>query len=90
LSDALFEVTPAMRAAVHERMAQAGVRVPRRVFDDASELVDQHLGREAVRLALGRVAETRRIVARDRVVQAALGSLRGAATTWEMLNRMID
>jgi hypothetical protein len=74
-----------MRAAVYERLTRMGVTIPRRVFDEASDLVDQHLGREAVRVSLGRAAETRRIVARDRVVQEAMARLRGATSTWDVL-----
>lgn len=85
ITDPLFTVTPAMRAALYVRLEQMGVRIPRQVYDGASDLVDQHLAREAVRSALGRGAETRRIVARDRVVQEAMGRLRGAETTWDVL-----
>jgi carboxyl-terminal processing protease len=85
LSDPLFAVTPAMRASVYTRLVASGAKVPRHVFDDAAEWIDPIFAREAVRITLGRAAETRRIVARDRVVQEALSRLRGAATTWAML-----
>jgi carboxyl-terminal processing protease len=76
VSDPLFVVTPTMRDAVYSRLLAGGVRLDRRTFDGASDLVDQSLGRATTLAAFGRAAETRRIVARDRVVQEAIARLR--------------
>jgi hypothetical protein len=85
LSGADFVVTPAMRDALHARLARAGLPLDRAVFNRASGWVDRQLGAEATRLAFGRAAEERRLVTRDRTVQEAVARLSAAKTTRELL-----
>jgi carboxyl-terminal processing protease len=71
VKDPLFEVTPAMRAAVYQRLERSGVHVTRSVFDGAGDWIDRRIGEQTTRLAFGPAAESRRIVMRDRVVEQA-------------------
>lgn len=75
ISDPAFEVTPEMRNALFARLERSGPKVPRSVFDAASEWIDTQLGLEITRSAFGRAAENRRAVIRDRVVAEAMARL---------------
>jgi carboxyl-terminal processing protease len=69
----------AARTAVRRRLEARGVLVPEAAWAAGAEWVARQLGNEAVRYALGRAEETRRIVSRDPVVQEARTRLRQAA-----------
>jgi carboxyl-terminal processing protease len=82
-----FVVTPEMRASVRRRLSAKGVLVPDDRWTVGGEWLDRALGNEAVRYALGRGEETRRIVSRDPVVDEARARLKASPTTKELLER---
>jgi carboxyl-terminal processing protease len=85
VSSPLFDVTPAMRDALYDRLRSAGIVIDRTIYNRGSELVDRWLGGEATRLAFGRAAEARRITLRDRTVQDAMTRLHAARNTRDLL-----
>ena len=71
-------VTPAMLDGAWQAVRDRGFEIDRATFDGASRLVATFLGREMVRVALGNVAEVRRSLSEDALVQAAATRLRAA------------
>ena len=82
-----FVVTPEMRSGVRRRLGAKRVTVPDDRWTVGGEWIDRTLGNEAVRYALGRAEETRRIVSRDPVVDEARARLRASSTTKALLER---
>jgi carboxyl-terminal processing protease len=81
-----FTVTPAMRAAVVERLARKGVVLPPEAVAQAGRFLDQNLSYEIARYVFGRPAEFRRRAQDDRQVQVALELLRKAPTPEALLD----
>ena len=84
-----FEVTPAMRDALWQRMAQRGITMDRAVYDSASALVSGLLSYEIARYAFGPKAESARVLADDPVIKAALELATGVRDTKELISRAI-
>jgi len=76
VSDPMFDVTPAMRASLYQRLERSGAHVSRSVFDNAQELIDRRLGELVTRQVFGSAAEERRNILRDKVVEQAVKLLR--------------
>jgi carboxyl-terminal processing protease len=70
-------VTPAMLDAAWQVLRSRGFSFDRGIYDRASGLVARVLGREIVRLEFGAVAEARRAIAEDEVIQRAASLLSG-------------
>ena len=83
-----FTVTDAMRDAVWQRMRQRGIEIDRSVYDAAAPLVSRLIAYDVARYVFGRLAEQRRIVQDDPVVQRALELTRGAKTQKDLLARV--
>jgi hypothetical protein len=83
-----FAVTDAMRDAVWQRMRQRGIEIDRAVYDGAAPLVSRIIGYDVARYVFGRLAEQRRAVQDDPVVQRAVELTRGAKTQKELLARV--
>ena len=82
-----FPVTAAMRDELWRRMQQRGIRIDRAVYDSAGAFVGRLLAYDVVRYTFGRLAEQRRTVQDDPVVQTAVELLRGTSTQKELLAR---
>lgn len=82
-----FVVTPAMTEDLWRTMRARGLAVPRKVFDDASPLVESLLGREIARYVFGAQEEAIRAIRDDRVVQAAVRLMSGVRSQRELLER---
>jgi carboxyl-terminal processing protease len=82
-----FTVTDAMREAVWQRMRQRGIQIDRSVYDGAAPLVSRFIGYDVARYVLGRLAEQRRAVQEDPIVQRAVELTRGVKTQKELLAR---
>jgi carboxyl-terminal processing protease len=83
-----FAVTDAMRDAVWQRMRQRGIEIDRSVYDGAASLVSRIIGYDVARYVFGRLAEQRRAVQDDPIVQRAVELTRGAKTQKELLARV--
>jgi carboxyl-terminal processing protease len=83
-----FAVTDAMRDAVWQRMRQRGIEIDRAVYDSAAPLVSRIIGYDVARYVFGRLAEQRRAVQDDPIVQRAVELTRGAKTQKELLGRV--
>jgi carboxyl-terminal processing protease len=76
-----FEVTPAMRRALFERVRAGGVEVNWEQFDGARRFIDTQLGDQITRSRFGAAAAARRDDATDRVLQDAIALLQSAPDT---------
>jgi hypothetical protein len=85
--DPLFVVTPAMREALWQRMAQRHIAMPRDLYDRNAPLVDRALGIEIARYVLGAEAELRRGVRDDPTLATAAALARGASGMPALLTR---
>ena len=74
-----------MRDQVYPLLQQAGVGVPRDVFDNASGYIDEQLGYEITRAVFGSGAEARRRALSDRQMQTAVRLLRRGRTQEQVL-----
>jgi carboxyl-terminal processing protease len=81
-----FQVTPAMREKVYERLKAKGVTISADTYAGANGLVSDWLGYEVARYVFGRPAEFRRRAQDDRQVQAALALLRKAQTPKDLMD----
>lgn len=82
-----FDITPAMRETVYARLRQRGVEVPREVYDGAAPLVDRLLTQEIARFVFDDQTSVQRSVQWDRVLQTAVGLLRGTDNQAELIRR---
>jgi len=83
-----FTVTDAMRDAVWQRMRQRGIDIDRSVYDGAAPLVSRFITYDVARYVFGRLAEQRRVVQDDPIVQRAVELTRGTKTQKELLARV--
>jgi len=79
-----FVVTPALRARLVARMRAEGILLSPREADTLQGLLDRALGNEIARYVMGREAEIRRRLQRDRQAELALKVLRRSGTVREM------
>lgn len=82
-----FVVTPAMRAALYDRMLKHGIVISRPVYDAAEPLVTRILGAQIARYALGPDAEFARGLRNDRSLAVSLQLLNGVKSRRELLDR---
>ena len=75
-----FQVTPAMRNALFERVARAGIGVTRPQYDAAQRYVDLRLVNAIARARFGESVAAQRNDATDRVLQEALRLARTSPT----------
>ena len=80
-----FQVTPAMRQEVYQRLRGKNVDISPAVFEGARTLIDEQLGYEVARYVFGRQAEFRRRSRDDTQLQTAFGLLRKAQTPRELM-----
>jgi carboxyl-terminal processing protease len=80
-----FQVTPAMRQEIYQRLRAKRVDVSPAVFEGARSLIDQQFGYEVARYVFGRQAEFRRRSLDDSQLQTAFGLLRKAQTPRELM-----
>lgn len=79
-----FVVSPALRARLVARLRDKGIALSPSESDTLRGLLDRALGNEIARYAIGREAEVRRRLGRDRQAGVALQVLRRSATVREM------
>ena len=89
VSDESFQVTPAMRDNLFERLMEEGLPLPRETFDEAAFYVDEQLGYEIARELFGTESVVRRQAKADRQLQAALRLLRRTDSQQETLTAAI-
>ena len=89
VSDESFQVTPAMRDTLFERVMEAGLPLPRETYDEAAFYVDEQLGYEIARELFGTESVVRRQAKADRQLQAALRLLRRTDSQQETLTAAI-
>ena len=82
-----FAVTPAMRAALYDRMTKRGIVVLRPIYDAAEPLVTRILGAQIARYSLGPDAEFARGLRNDRSLAISLQLLNGVKSQRELLDR---
>jgi carboxyl-terminal processing protease len=82
-----FDVTPAMRDEVWNRMRARGVDIPRIVFDDAEPLVSRVIAFDIARYVFGAEAEFRRRASVDKPLLKAIELARGARTEEDLLRK---
>lgn len=87
VTDATFDVTPAMRGELLRRMRQRGAVVDSAVYDDAAPLVSRLLGYEIARYVFGRQGEFLRRVRDDEAIRTAVELLAGAGTQGAVFDR---
>ncbi len=75
-----FQVTPAMRNALYERISRAGIGVTRAQYDAAQRYVDLRLVNAVARARFGESVAAQRNDATDRVLQEALRLARTSPT----------
>jgi hypothetical protein len=75
-----FQVTPAMRNTLYERIARAGIGVTRAQYDAAQRYVDLRLVNAIARARFGDSVAAQRNDATDRVLQEALRLARSSPT----------
>jgi len=75
-----FQVTPAMRNALYERVSRAGIGVTRAQYDAAQRYVDLRLVNAIARARFGESVAAQRNDATDRVLQEALRLARSSPT----------
>lgn len=80
-----FTVTPAMREALRQRLAAAGVQVPAADWQNATVYVDRMLADRIVRFAFGDAATLRRDFSDDAQLTRAVELLRNGSTTQQAL-----
>ena len=80
-----FQVTPAMRQEIYQRLRGKNVDLSPAVFEGAHTLIDQQFGYEVARYVFGRQAEFRRRSQDDTQLQTAFGLLRKAQTPRELM-----
>ncbi|HMG71711.1 MAG TPA: S41 family peptidase [Gemmatimonadaceae bacterium] len=85
-----FEVTPAMREEVWNRMKARGIEIPRNVYDEAEPLVSRMIGFDIARYVFGSEAEFRRRASIDKPLQKALQLARGAKSEHDLLRKAIE
>lgn len=83
-----FEVTPAMRAELWNRMRARGITMDSLVYDAASPLVNRLIGDRVAQYALGGSAGFLRAAREDEDIAMALSLLNGARTQKEVLERV--
>jgi hypothetical protein len=76
VTDEAFQVTPAMRDSLYQRLGDDGLLVERATYDSAGSYVDEQLGNEIARELFGTESVVRRQAKADRQLQAALRLLR--------------
>ncbi len=79
-----FTVSPAMIASFRRELAKRGLTVPDSTWQAGVSFVRDQLGYEITRYVFGRSAETRRRIADDQQVQAALALLARASSPKEL------
>ncbi|MBA3556384.1 MAG: hypothetical protein H0W29_16750, partial [Gemmatimonadales bacterium] len=89
VSDESFQVTPAMRDTLFERVMEEGLPLPRETYDEAAFYVDEQLGYEIARELFGTESVVRRQAKADRQLQAALRLLRRTDSQQETLTAAI-
>ncbi len=85
VSSESFQVTPAMRHEIYQRLRGKNVDISPGVFEGAHTLVDQQFGYEVARYVFGRQSEFRRRSQDDTQLQTAFGLLRKAQTPRELM-----
>ena len=86
---AQFEVTPAMRDEVWQRMVARGVVMDRSIYDEYAPVVTQLLTYDIARYVFGPEAEFKRRVTHDRAIKTALDLATGAATQQVLLRKAL-
>jgi carboxyl-terminal processing protease len=89
VTDESFQVTPAMRAGLYERLLDAGVSLSPETYEEASGYVADQLGYEIARELFGTESVVRRQAKADRQLQAALRLLRGSESQQETITTAI-
>lgn len=79
-----FVVTPVLRARLVARLREEGITLSATEADALRGLLDRALGNEIARYAIGREAEIRRRLSRDRQAELAVQLLRRSATVRQM------
>ncbi len=82
-----FTVTPQMLDGLWATMRSRGFAFDRRIYDRASSLVAQLLGREIALNVFGRDAEAERFARDDQVIQTAARLVVGVTSTQQLLDR---
>jgi carboxyl-terminal processing protease len=85
VSSESFQVTPAMRHEIYQRLRGKNVDISPAVFEAAHTLIDQQFGYEVARYVYGRQSEFRRRSQDDTQLQTAFGLLRKAQTPRELM-----
>ncbi|MGQ0646040.1 MAG: S41 family peptidase [Gemmatimonadaceae bacterium] len=80
-----FQVTPAMLDAAWSILRSRDFSFDRGIFDRASGLVSKLLAREIVRLEFGVVAEARRVIDEDEVIQRAVSLVAGVKRPQDLI-----
>ena len=84
-----FQITPAMREALFQRLQDDKVPVSREAFDAAASYVDDQLGYEISRELFGTESVGRRQAKADRQLQAALRLLRDSDSQQETITSAV-
>ena len=82
-----FEVTPAMRDALYQRLSTRGITLDRGTYDAASPLVDRVLGAQIAQAALGSRGAFERSLRSDSTLAKARSLLAGADSPAALLSR---
>jgi carboxyl-terminal processing protease len=82
-----FTVSPQMLDGLWATMRARGFAFDRRIYDRASSLVSQLLGREIALNVFGSDAEAERFARDDQVIQMGARLLRGVTSTQQLLER---
>ena len=83
-----FTVTPELREALRQRLAQGGISVDDKVFAGGASYLDLLLTQQALRLTFGDSAAVRHSLAGDAVIRRATALLRKANTQPELLKEV--
>jgi carboxyl-terminal processing protease len=83
-----FVVTPQIRDALRQRLAQGGISFDDKVFAGGASYLDLLLTQQALRLTFGDSAAVRNSFANDAVVKRALGMLKKANTQTELIKEI--
>lgn len=89
VSDETFQISPAMREALFQRLEEEKVPLSREAYEAATPYVDEQLGYEISRELFGTESVVRRQAKGDRQLQAALRVLRKARTQQDALTAAV-
>ena len=89
VTDEAFQVTPAMRDSLFDRLGAEGLQLERATYDTAASYVNEQLGNEIARELFGSESVVRRQAKADRQLQAALKLLRSTRTQEDALTAAV-